>query len=124
MDHEEVFVGWHQVDGGEQFCISGYVFDVNIAKDILIQTARPNSLVKMADLKSLAGFISTEETDKEINLNVPLIIAQFTTADGHQQVLPIDGWHRIKKAIKDGLETLPCVVLTARETKRVIYARA
>jgi ParB-like chromosome segregation protein Spo0J len=31
----------------------------------------------------------------------------------------IDGWHRVRKAAKEGRENLPAVVLTFEETERV-----
>jgi hypothetical protein len=53
--------------------------------------------------------------DEMINLDVPLIVA--ITPEGN--ALPIDGWHRVDKAVALGVETLPLVYLTKAESKRV-----
>jgi hypothetical protein len=53
--------------------------------------------------------------DESISLDVPLIVA--ITPEGN--ALPIDGWHRVAKAVALGVETLPLVYLTKAESKRV-----
>jgi hypothetical protein len=53
--------------------------------------------------------------DATINLDVPLIVV--ITPEGN--ALPIDGWHRVAKAVALGVETLPLVYLTKAESKRV-----
>lgn len=56
------------------------------------------------------------DEDAVIDTNVPIILAHLEE-DG--TALPIDGYHRIGKAILKGIETLPCVLLTEAESKKV-----
>jgi len=51
----------------------------------------------------------------EVNMDVPVILAR--RKDGTH--MPIDGWHRIAKAKMTGRTTLPCVVLTRKESIQV-----
>lgn len=54
----------------------------------------------------------------EIDLKIPLIIAQIKREQTHTII--IDGMHRIAKAIMQGIETLPCVYLTVEETEQIL----
>ncbi len=49
-----------------------------------------------------------------VDMDTPLI-----TAYGSMGKIPIDGWHRIAKALLEGLNELPCVALTKEESKQV-----
>lgn len=51
----------------------------------------------------------------QIDLTVPILLAE--TKFG---TMVIDGWHRIAKATLLGLETLPGVLLTKAETKKIL----
>lgn len=48
----------------------------------------------------------------DVALNVPIILVPY-----RDSYIPIDGWHRIAKAVLKGITTLPCVVMTKAETK-------
>ena len=65
-----------------------------------------------------AGILTNSErvaNDASIDLTIPLIVAH--TKQGN--ALPIDGWHRVAKAVALGVEKLPVVYLTKAESKRV-----
>ena len=49
-----------------------------------------------------------------INLEVPLIVVRVGAG-----LLPIDGWSRIRKATSLGLNSLPAVRLTSKETNQI-----
>jgi hypothetical protein len=53
------------------------------------------------------------------DLDHPLILATIESADGKTSQLPIDGWHRIAKALQLGRKVLPCYVLSSKETNKV-----
>ena len=57
------------------------------------------------------GRIDTEIID----ITTPVIVA--TAKNG--SLLPIDGWHRIAKAMDQGIEVLPAVLLTREETQQI-----
>lgn len=50
------------------------------------------------------------------NLERPLLVAQFKLPSGKISPIVIDGMHRLWKAYKNGLKTLPCYVLTISES--------
>jgi hypothetical protein len=52
--------------------------------------------------------------DPTIDLTFPIIL--LTLGDLHP---PIDGWHRITKALTVGVEKIPAVVLTEAESQQV-----
>lgn len=114
--------------------------DIREAKRILSAKKRPPKL-KNALIGDLARFVrrpSTEyladgsiaftggpmELDWEhiespnVDLSVPILLAQLPKDLGG--LWPIDGWHRIAKAIEGGSKSLPCYILSAKDSLRVI----
>ena len=72
---------------------------------------------------SWLGFIRIDpEIVKKADVSVPIILATMTIA-GRKGVFPIDGWHRIARAIQDGLDELPAYVLNKRESDRIVESR-
>jgi len=68
---------------------------------------------------SLGVYIDWERLDREgssMDLSFPIILA--TVKAGH--LFPIDGWHRLAKAKLLGVQTLPAVCLTRRETCKIM----
>lgn len=51
----------------------------------------------------------------EVNLDFPLILATYK-----DELMLIDGWHRVAKAYDQGIHILPGVVLTEQETKKIL----
>jgi hypothetical protein len=54
----------------------------------------------------------------KIDLEVPILLARLP--EKLRGIWPIDGWHRIAKAVDAGLQSLPCYILSAKDTARVI----
>ncbi|MBI4952309.1 MAG: hypothetical protein HY908_09760 [Myxococcales bacterium] len=52
--------------------------------------------------------------DTSIDLDIPIIL--WTYQKGGVTNVPIDGWHRIAKALTVKIDSLPCVVLSRRES--------
>jgi hypothetical protein len=50
----------------------------------------------------------------DVNLDIPIILVPY-----RDSFIPIDGWHRIAKAVLQKVTTLPCVVMTKAETKLI-----
>lgn len=119
-------IDWRMSEAGEHFDSIAGVFDIDAAKRILIKKPRAIEQLTIAQVRDLVhprtgihAFrvpIDWEriDTDATIDLSVPVIIADLGPT-----CFPIDGWHRIAKAVDQGLESIPCVVLTTRETKAV-----
>jgi hypothetical protein len=115
-------------DEPETFHLMSATFDVRAAKKCLRETPHGVGNLPLAGLeksvrrpepdKIFFGGIAVDwekvDNDPSIDLSVPVILA--TLSETHY---PIDGWHRIAKAISLGLESLPCVVLSREETFQV-----
>lgn len=104
----------------ETFYYYGVGWDVREAKRIIHQNPRPIQQfpVKSVEYYIRSGAIATNETYKNANLNVPIILIS-TKGDEESGQFPIDGWHRIRKAIEEKVETLPAYVLTEEESKKI-----
>ena len=112
----------------ELFLFEGNQWDVDQAKE-LIRTKRPRKIRTM-DISGVSALIGKPPVDgkgtinlgvavawnraasDEIDLKVPVILVPY-----RDSYLPIDGWHRIAKAVLKGITELPCVIMTRAETK-------
>jgi hypothetical protein len=87
---------------------------VDVAKRLLAAAPRPCHRLTVAEWRGMAGLLDAKPAPAAVDLGVPVICAQFG-----QGYLPIDGWTRIRQAIEAGVSTLPCVRLTAAESRQV-----
>jgi len=111
----------------EMFTFLTRNFDIDLAKRIIKTNPRNITNVGLSGLKSWVprsktsvGLIKIDwdRIDAEegnYDLSFPVIIASIE--GGH---FPIDGWHRIAKAIEQGVESLPSVMLTPEETEQIL----
>lgn len=110
---------WAGRTGYTESCqVLGGWYDVSAAKEIIATKPRKIVTFQVRDWRGLAWimeFSGNHRPDAECDLSFPCILAH---AAG-KAYLPIDGWHRIKKAIAEGIESLPAVRLTKKETKLV-----
>lgn len=110
-------------------------YNVKKAKEIIVKTPREVDVMGLSGVANMVqrpkrneqgqivsfsiGGISVDwdriDTTNEIDLDFPTILANH----GNGDYLPIDGWHRIAKAVDMGQESLPVVVLSEEETKQV-----
>lgn len=98
----------------EWFHVFNHCFDIREAKVIIDRTPREVESVSVESMRSVLGFMETELRD-DLDLSFPMIFATLHF-DGRLTHFPIDGWHRVRWAAENGLEELPCVVLTEAET--------
>lgn len=109
----------------ERFQFAFDVWDVNHAKQIIEGKARPILELELAPLRRYVGApgkimllgvgIDWKKAQSEaVDLATPIIMAY-----GKDKFLPIDGWHRIAKALLQGLKTLPAVKLTKIESELI-----
>lgn len=93
----------------------GTEWDVIWAKRLIWQNPRPVSQfdVKTVEYYIKSGKIATVHTDLA-NLQDPIIMA---TIKG--DLFPIDGWHRIRRALDEGITQLPAYILTEEESNKV-----
>lgn len=97
----------------ERFRFAGLRYDVQTAKRIIADSPREVVTLDITCLREFHPLIRLHDPHRPVDLAFPLIVA----ANHHGHMI-IDGWHRIKEALHDGLDALPAVVLTARESER------
>ena len=109
-------------------------YDVKKAKEIIVKTPREVNVMGLSGVKNMVKRPQRDEKGQitsfslgisvdwdridsttEIDLDFPTILANH----GNGDYWPIDGWHRIAKAVDMGQESLPVVVLSEEETKQV-----
>ncbi|WP_433426237.1 hypothetical protein ACQP1V_43070 (plasmid) [Microtetraspora malaysiensis] len=97
----------------EVFRFGFYAWNINLAEDI-VQGREPDHI--RVDEAGPLFFVRIDEAyAATVDLTKPLILAPFADCGN----LVIDGWHRIWKARRDGVETLPAHLLTPEEEYRV-----
>jgi hypothetical protein len=93
-------------------------FNISRAKRIIVKAPRPVirlPLEPFATLLEILVDLGPSIPGRDYNVTFPIIVA--TLKQGGK--IPIDGWHRIDKALKLGLASIPTVILTVEETKVV-----
>jgi hypothetical protein len=107
-----MFTDW-KVDHGEPFVFLNAAWDVAKAKEILQDKPRQDFPLEVrkyeALLEMIAGF-----SNSPVNLDVPVIGVKVGKG-----LLPIDGWNRILEASRQRRATIPAVVLTKAEGRRI-----
>jgi hypothetical protein len=103
-------------DRKEEFRFLAGLFDIAKAKRIIEDKPREIVEINIGESgKQLLALMKIDMTRfDEIDLTVPIIVASIKEGN-----LPIDGWHRIAKAVHLGLPFVPGVMLTKEETKQV-----
>jgi hypothetical protein len=75
--------------------------------------------VQQVDIGGLAGFASLIRVDPahvdEVDLAVPILIAPVPELGD----LVIDGWHRVHRALRDGVTVLPARMLSDADEKQI-----
>ena len=122
----------------EWFSFIGHAFDVQKAKTILKSKRRVS--VRQVDVKELEPLLARSitlasgkqmlrfgvrvdwdraQTDVSIDTNVPLVLVHFA-CDSKLTMLPIDGYHRIARAVLRNVVSLPSVLLSKKESQAVM----
>jgi hypothetical protein len=114
--HDPAFTDWRPncADTSERFRFGRTVWWVDVAKRLLAAAPRPCQPLAVAEWRGMAGLLDAKPAPSAVDLSVPVICARFG-----QGYLPIDGWTRTRQAIAAGVHTLPCVRLTAVESRQV-----
>lgn len=99
----------------EAFHLGAWVFDVTRALEITITT--PATTIAVDLIRPIAGLIWVNPSAvSRADMSRPILLAYVPEMDGY---LPIDGWHRIHRAIRDGIRELPAVRLTKQQSESV-----
>jgi hypothetical protein len=71
-------------------------------------------------LKNILDFAPELDVEKAKRMNWgALLVPILFVPHGHKHVC-IDGWHRIYKALHDGLQVLPALLLTQKEAGQIL----
>lgn len=109
------FTNWTVPAGiTETFCLGDNSWNVNEAKRILIATPRKSHMLQVADWKGICDLADPKDDGVAVDLAVPVICIRFGRG-----YLPIDGWNRIREALRTGITDLPCVRLTLKEARKI-----
>jgi hypothetical protein len=107
----------------ETFYYGRRSFDVRKAKRYIAMNSVEVSQFNVEDARSNVenDLIATDLNRKglEVDLSVPIIVASIENWDKSVGRLPIDGWHRIAYALKEGIAALPMYLLSVEETKQI-----
>lgn len=100
----------------EHFQFLGYRWDVTRAKAM----ARDLPVGRI-DVRPFFSWLDAVRINAEhlahVDLDKPLILARVGELGGAAML--IDGWHRVARARRDGVTTLPCVVLDLAQERAV-----
>lgn len=107
---------------GQVFRFLGKAWDIDAAFKILEKTPR---VPQMLDISKSGNFV---RTDPEYVASIdpekaePVIVGTITV-DGEENWLPLDGYHRIRRARDLGIDELPAYILTKKETDKIEITR-
>ncbi len=102
----------------EEFYLFSRTYDVMKAMRLLYKHQRPTIKFDPLSVRSYIRDGSINVSDsiaKNANLNTPIILASHNGSS-----FPIDGWHRIKKALDNNVKLLDAYLLTEEETKEIM----
>lgn len=103
-------------DGDELFTILACTWNVTTAATLAKNNETHEIPVKY--LTHLAGFIRIDKTyAMTTDLTNPILIAPIGDKD-HDTNIMIDGWHRLHRAIQEGIQTLPAKILTIEQSNQ------
>ncbi|MEX0596660.1 MAG: hypothetical protein WD512_09175 [Candidatus Paceibacterota bacterium] len=120
---------WEDIDSNldlvntEFFNYSGASWDVRAAKRTIYEKPRQTIQfqVKTAEYYIRSGSIATSDRAGVVpDLTIPIILISSENADGSSGYFPIDGWHRIRRALQMDIATLPAYALTIEESREIM----
>ena len=98
---------------GEEFTFGVWTWDVDQAQQAArLVKAQPLPISNLGALISMGLIYVDAEHADTVDLDKPILVAPLPETATH---LPIDGWHRIAKALSQGVTELPAKVLTAEQ---------
>ncbi|MCP2359799.1 hypothetical protein HD597_006819 [Nonomuraea thailandensis] len=98
----------------ETFRLGFYAWNVTAAMRIV--EGREPDCIQVERAAALLWLVYVNKAHAAtVDLTRPLILVPFEGTGN----IPIDGWHRIWKARREGIETLPALALTSEEEFRV-----
>ncbi|MER6171295.1 hypothetical protein [Streptosporangium sp. NPDC001681] len=98
----------------EEFYFLAYAWDITAAKERAANEPTGNLIVP--EWRGVASMVDVDQGHAAtVNLSEPLIVVPIDDA-GH---FPVDGWHRIYRALREGVPALKAVILTTDEERQI-----
>lgn len=104
----------------ETFTFLNRRWSVDKARDIIESKRKRAMIFEVQCASTILPFIHVDEehaTSDQIDLDKPCIMIECKMPRGELGHMFIDGWHRIWRANKDGVEHLKTFCLTVEEAK-------
>ena len=96
------------------FRFMAWAWNIGTAEHVVERDGNELIRVTVEPLARMAGMIRTDaEHAKTVDLERPVLIIDMGEG-GH---MLIDGWHRLRRATDEGVETLPAYLLTAEQER-------
>lgn len=106
-------IKWH-LNTYETFWLDGYYWDVTTAKEIASKKNKRVRKTQIAPFAEILPQLKMYRAQRYIDLDIPILIVPHNGLD-----LPIDGWHRIRKALRNGITELPCIKFSSTEANLI-----
>ena len=111
----------------ETFNILGMVFDVDLGKhlaenlplDKITVDAWTSWLSTKTDTGFTLGVHTNEAYLDNVDLDKPILLALVEFPSGAISPMIIDGWHRLARAERDDVDSLPARMLSSKDSQRV-----
>lgn len=103
---------------GQVFTLLRWRWDIDAALAAVDAAPREVELVPVRALAQLLGLIRVDQDRvDQADVSQPILLAPYP--DDPEFVVTIDGWHRITRALRDGVDELPAYRLTREEADAV-----
>ena len=100
----------------EMFALLGWAWDIDTAARLAKRHP-----VQPAEVRPLARLMGLVRIDTDhaatADLSRPLLVVPLPNVPAPGYRLVIDGWHRIHRALTDGIDRLPAVLLDASDER-------
>lgn len=105
----------------EVFELGGWRWNVATAKQIVRENPRRIIQLPLATFTCGVGLIGVRDAERVDHADVtfPGLVAWTPSVPPYRQV--IDGWARIHRALRDGLTSIPMIMLTQQESRRISF---
>lgn len=93
-------------------------WDIDAAQELLEKAPRRP---KMVDISASLNLVRTDQDYVDaidLETAAPIIIGTITSG-GQEYWMPLDGWHRIRRAKDLGVDKLPAYILSKKETDKI-----
>lgn len=103
---------------GQTFSFLAKAWDIDAAEELLKKTPRRPKMVNISTAMDLIRTNQAYVDTIDLKKAAPIIIGTIKDKEG-EFWLPLDGWHRIRRAKDLGVDKLPAYILSKKETDKI-----